>query len=170
MAYLPHLLTLGACARGTVVILCVCVCVCLSVCLSVTMKSATYLVYTRKQGVIDFFMVFQGFSSVACAENALFKSSDIICRSPPPSLLPNDLSMDKRDSNNFFSMQRVCMSSQIAPIIRPTHHSLELINYQASWLSALQNQDPTRVSSRGNHFWGELPPPPPLDETLPTIT
>ena len=38
------LLTLGACARVTVVVLCVY----LSVCLSVTVLAATYLVYTLK--------------------------------------------------------------------------------------------------------------------------
>ena len=45
-----HSLTLGACARGTVVVLCVCVCVCVcvSVCLSVTALAATYLVCMSK--------------------------------------------------------------------------------------------------------------------------
>ena len=38
------LLTLGACARGTVVVLCVCPCVCLLA----TAPTATYLVYTSK--------------------------------------------------------------------------------------------------------------------------
>ena len=47
------------------------------------------------------------------AENALFKSSGTICRSLLPSLLPNDLSVDKKDSNNFFSMQRVIISETV---------------------------------------------------------
>ena len=63
---------------------------------------------------------------MAYTKNTLFNSSGIICRSPPPSLLPNDLSMDERDSDNFFSMQRVHTTSRITPIIRPTHHSSEL--------------------------------------------
>ena len=46
----PVYLTLGACARVTVVVLCVCVCVCVCVCLSVTALVATYLVYTLKAG------------------------------------------------------------------------------------------------------------------------
>ena len=97
-------LTLGACARGMVVILCVCICL-----LPLNLLHTSFI--RRKQGVIEFFKMFQAFCHVAFAENALFKTFGMICRSPPPSLLPNDLSMDKRDSNNFFSTQRVCMSS-----------------------------------------------------------
>ena len=44
-------------------------------------------------------------------DNASFKSYGVICWSLLPSSLPNDVSMDKRDSSNFFSTQRVCMSS-----------------------------------------------------------
>ena len=45
--YIIALLTLGACARVTVVVLCV-LCVCVSVCLSVTTLTATYLVCDSK--------------------------------------------------------------------------------------------------------------------------
>jgi hypothetical protein len=51
-----------------------------------------------------------GFSELGLAENAPFKSSGVICWSPPPSSLPDKLSMNKRDSNGFFSTQRVCMA------------------------------------------------------------
>jgi hypothetical protein len=45
---------------------------------------------------------------VDLAENALFKSSGVICWSPPLSLLSGKLSMDNRDSNGFVSTRRVC--------------------------------------------------------------
>ena len=91
--------------RVTVVVLSVCA----SVCLSVTTKSATYLVYTSKTRCHR--ILYGRFCRVAFAENALFKSYGVIYWSLPPSLLPNDVSIDKRDSNNFFSTQRVCVSS-----------------------------------------------------------
>ena len=48
------LLTLGACARVTVVILCVCV--------SVTMLTATYPIFRRNSGVIRLFMLFSRYA------------------------------------------------------------------------------------------------------------
>ena len=45
------------------------------------------------------------------AKNASFKSSGVICWPPLPSSLPEDLSVDKRDSDGFFSTQRVCTLS-----------------------------------------------------------
>ena len=42
------------------------------------------------------------------AENALFKSSGIICQTQLPFSLPDELSMDKRDSDGFFSTRLVC--------------------------------------------------------------
>ena len=58
-------------------------------------------------------MVFSRFIyHVAAAENALFKSSGVICWSPPPSSLSGKFSMDKRDSDGFFSTRRVCMISR----------------------------------------------------------
>ena len=97
--------------RVTVVVLSVCVCVCVSVCLSVTTKSAAYLFIHRNQGVMGFFTVFSRFCRVGFAENASFKSYGVIFWSLPPSSLPNDILMDKRDSNNFFSTREVCMYS-----------------------------------------------------------
>ena len=86
---------------------------CLSVCLSVTTKTAAYTLFLRgKQGIIGFFVVFLGmFCRVAFAENALFKSYGIICWSLPPSWLPGELSMDKQDSDGFFSTRKVCVVS-----------------------------------------------------------
>ena len=45
------------------------------------------------------------------AENALFKSSGDICWSPLPSLLLGQLSVDKRDSDGFFSSRLACRTS-----------------------------------------------------------
>jgi hypothetical protein len=41
------------------------------------------------------------------AENAPFKSSGVICWSPPSSMLSDDLSMDKTDSNGFFQLDGI---------------------------------------------------------------
>ncbi len=56
-------------------------------------------------------MMFQDFCRVAFAENTTFKSSGVICWSLPPSSLLGELSMDKKDSNGFFSRSVVCRSS-----------------------------------------------------------
>ena len=40
---------------------------------------------------------------MALAENASFKSSGVICQSPLLSLHPDELPMDRRDSDGFFS-------------------------------------------------------------------
>jgi hypothetical protein len=42
---------------------------------------------------------------VDLAENALFKSSGIICWSPPPSSLPDELSMNKREVMASFQLK-----------------------------------------------------------------
>ena len=41
------------------------------------------------------------------AKNALFKSYGVICLSSPPSTVPDELSMNRSDSDGFFL--RVCM-------------------------------------------------------------
>jgi hypothetical protein len=47
---------------------------------------------------------------VDLAGNPPFKSSGVICRSPPPSSLPDERLMNKRDSNGFFSTRRISMA------------------------------------------------------------
>ena len=42
------------------------------------------------------------------AKNASFKSYGIICLPPLPSTLPEELSMDRRNSNEFILRRRVC--------------------------------------------------------------
>ena len=66
--------TLGACTRGTVVVL-YCVCV------SVTMPAATYLVNTIQIRFhsLGFLWHFQGLNCVDFVEKALFKSFGDIC-------------------------------------------------------------------------------------------
>ena len=85
------------------------VCVCVPVYLSVTMKSPTYLVCTSK--LQCYLWCFQSFCCVAFTENALFKSSGIICRPVSLFLLSDELPMDRRESDNFFSTKLVCRFS-----------------------------------------------------------
>ena len=47
------------------------------------------------------------FRRVALPKNALFKSSGIIFQSPLLSSLPDELPMDRRDSDGFFSTKLV---------------------------------------------------------------
>ena len=44
-------------------------------------------------------------------ENSMLQCSGIACLSPQPSSLINELSMDRRDSNDFYSIQTVCLFS-----------------------------------------------------------
>ena len=66
-------------------------------------------------------------------ENALFKSSGEICRSPLPSLLLDELSMDKRDSNGFFSRRLACRTNYRS--YNSTDSSLVIVDYQQSFLA-----------------------------------
>ena len=63
------------------------------VCLSDSVLTPTYLVYKAQ---VRSFMAFYSF--ILCAENALLKSSGVICWSLLPSSLLDDLLMDKRDN------------------------------------------------------------------------
>jgi hypothetical protein len=67
---------------------------------------------------------------VDLAENAPFKSSGVICWSPPPSSLPDELSMDKRDSSGFFSTRRVCTARDRSN--KTTGSSLIVVHWQIS--------------------------------------
>ena len=70
-------LTLGAYARGTVVVLCVCVCVCLSVCY----HASCYIpgLSDANKAPLGFSRHLQGMNCVDFVENASFKSSGNIC-------------------------------------------------------------------------------------------
>ena len=43
------------------------------------------------------------------AENALFKNYDVICLPLQHSTVPDELSMNRSDSDGFFLRRRVCM-------------------------------------------------------------
>ena len=60
---------------------------------------------------LGFIWCFQDMNCVDFVENALFKSSGEIYRPSLPSLLLDELSMDKRDNDDFFSRRLVCRSS-----------------------------------------------------------
>ena len=84
----------------TVVVLCVY--------LSVTTKSATYLVYTSKlrchRVLYDVFKVFVVWLSLKMPHSKVLVSFVDL-------LLPGKLSVNRRDSNGFFSARLVCRSS-----------------------------------------------------------
>ena len=88
--------------------------------------------------LLGFSWRFQAMHCVDFVENALFKSSGVICWSPPPSSLPGELSMDKRDSDGFFSTQKVCMVSHRSN--NTTGSSRIVAHWQRSFL-AVQTAD-----------------------------
>ena len=105
-------LTLGTCAVGVaVVVLCVCMYVCLSVCYC-----------------------------VAFAENTSFKSCGMIFLPLQPSWLLDDLLMDKRGSDGFFSTRPVYRDSDRSYNTTDLSLILTLIlslSLKASWLRKL---------------------------------
>ena len=66
-------------------------------------------------------------------ENTSFKSSGIICWPPLPSLLPDELSRDKRDSDGFFSTRRVCIVSRRSN--KMTSSSLIIAHWRSNFLA-----------------------------------
>ena len=100
------------CTRVTVVILCVCA-VPMSVCLCICYHKICYIPRLYVQNKVHHGVLYGVFRvcHVALAENSSFKSSGIIWRSSLLSLLPNELSMDKIDSNGFFSTKLVSRPS-----------------------------------------------------------
>ena len=113
---------------------CVCVSVCLSVCVSVTTLTSTYLIFRQNSVSLGFPYCFQRMHCVDFAENALFKSSGDICWSPPPSLLLGQLSVNKRDSDGFFSSKLECRTSDSS--YNSTDSSLVTVDYQQSFVAS----------------------------------
>ncbi len=70
---------------------------------------------------------------VDLAENTLFKSSGVLCRSPLPSSLADELLMNKRDSNGLFSTRRVCMARD--RFNKTTGSSRIIAHWQISFLA-----------------------------------
>ena len=113
-------LTLGACANVTVVILCVCVCLLPSL-------------YVESWVPLGFLCCSQHMYCVDFVENTLFNSSGEICWSPLPSSLLDELSMDKRDSDGFFSRRLACRTNDRS--YNSTDSSLVTVDYQQCFLA-----------------------------------
>ena len=114
---------------------CVCVCVCVS-----TTKSATYLVYTSKTkchrvlyDVFKVFVVWLSLKTLCSRVLASFAGHHRLPCSPVTSRWTKETAV-----TSFQHEECACLA--IAPIIRPTYHSSELTNCQASWFSALCNR------------------------------
>ena len=73
------LLTLGACARVTVVVLCVSVCVCVCVCVCYHASCHIPRLYVESKVPLSFLWRSQDVHCVDFVENALIKSSGDIC-------------------------------------------------------------------------------------------
>ena len=110
-------------------------CVCLSVYLSVTALTAIYIICKSKA---RYHRVIYGvlLQRVALAENALFTSYDEIYLPLLPSTLPEELSMDRRNSSEFFLRRRVCTLSD--SFCRTTDLSLFSENKLLSFLASPQ--------------------------------
>ena len=67
-------------------------------------------------------------------KNASFKSYDVICLPLLPSTLPEELSMDRRNSSGFFLRRRVCTLSD--SFCRTTDLSLFSVNELLSFLAS----------------------------------
>ena len=81
-------------------------------------------------------MAFSTYVQMYCVdfvENALFKSSADIYWLPLPSSLLDELSMDKRDSDGFFSNRIVCRTSDSSH--NSTDLSLVEVDYQLRFLA-----------------------------------
>ena len=107
--------------------MCLCPSACLSVCL--LPQNLPFNLYLENKSYLSCFLG----SCAAFTENVLFENCGIICWSPPPSLLPGQLSMDKRGSNGFFSTRKVHTVSN--RYNRTTNLSLIIAHQQISFLA-----------------------------------
>ena len=119
-------LTLGACARVTVVVLWVCVCVCY--------RASCYIprLYVESWVPLGFLCCSQRMYCVDFLK-ALFRSSGEIYWSPLPSLLLDEVSMDKRDSDGLFSWRLAYRTNDGS--YNSTDSSLVTVDYQESLLA-----------------------------------
>ena len=78
-------------------------------------------------------MVILTMKHVEFVENTLFKSYGEVCWSSQPSLLLDELSVDKRDSDGFFSRRLACRTSNRS--YSSTDSSLVTVDYQQSFLA-----------------------------------
>ena len=87
----------------------------------------------ESQVPIGFLCCSQRMYCVDFVENALFKSYGEICWSPLPSLLLDELLMNKRDSNGFFSTRLARRPND--KIYNSTDSSLVTVHYQQCFLA-----------------------------------
>ena len=116
-------LTLGACAVGYGSHS-----VCLSVCVCLLPWNLLYTSFIRQNRYHRFFMVFSRFCRVVF-ENAWFKMSGIIHQLPLFSLLPDELPMDRRDSDGFFLTKLV--RPWFLNSLFPVHIRMQWVCWQA---------------------------------------
>ena len=108
------------------------VCVCLCVCYHTNYCIPCLHVYVEIKVVLSFLCHFLHMHCVDFIENALFRSYGDNCW-PLPSLLFDRLSIDKTDSDGFFSRSLVCRSSNRS--YNSTGWSLVIVNCQLSFLT-----------------------------------
>ena len=106
-----------------------------SVCVCVCYQASRYIphLYAESLVPLGFLCCSQRMYCVDFVENALFKSYDEICWWPLPSSLLDELSMDKRDNDGFFSRRLVYRTNNESYNL--TDSSLVTINYQQCFLA-----------------------------------
>ena len=117
-----------------------------SVCLCVCYRASCYIprLYIESRVPLGFLCCSQHMYCVDFVEDALFKSSSEICWSTLPSSLHNKLSMDKRDSDDFFSWRLACRTNDRS--YNSTDSSLVTVDYQQCFL-AFKTTDQARAWS-----------------------
>jgi hypothetical protein len=110
-----------------------------SVCLSVCYHSNCHILglYVENKAPLGFSWQSQRMYCMYFVENALFKSSGNICRSPLPSSSLDELSIDEMDSDQFISRLAVYRPSDSS--YDSTDSSLLTVDYQLRFLGLLSS-------------------------------
>ena len=116
-------------------------------CVPVCYWASCYIprLYVESWVPLGFLCCSQHMHCVDFIENALFKSSGEICWSPLPSSLLDELSMDKRDSNGFFSRRLACRTNDRS--YNSTDSSLVTVDYQQCLLACLCSKTADQASA-----------------------
>ena len=133
------------------VCVCVCVrartCVCVRACVHACVRACVYLcvcyhanccihcLFIKIHVSLGFLSCFQRIHCVYFVENTLFKGYGDIWWSPLPSSLLDQLSVDQRDSDGFFSSRLVCRTSNSS--YNSTDSSLVTVDYQQSFVACV---------------------------------
>ena len=115
------------------VFVCVCVCVYVCVCVCNTTLTAPYLVFRQNSGVIMLSMLFSMYALCGFRWKHVIQKF-WLCWSPLPSSLLGQLSVDKRNSNGFFSSGLVCRTSDSS--YNSTDSSLVAVDFQQSFVAS----------------------------------